>query len=156
MQVGGRGVLHKQVSLRNPLVSAQRQYLTGADRLLQPLPPVSSRTWKCTIRSSLFHHSRSGLRCHHILYGSSSPFGCCLLYIPPFQLHGVSSHSRPLPDTGLLFFLIRNCLPHGCIPCNRPCSRHWVSHPSTADEKVAGFGCKSFSSYFQRVLNMKA
>lgn len=155
MQVGGRGVLHKQVSLRNPLISAQRQYdLTGADKL-QPLPSVSSRTWKCSLRSSLFRRSRSGLRRHRILYGPSSPFGCGLLDIPPFQLHGVSSHPRPLPDTGLLFFLIRSCLPLGCIPCHGPCSRYWVSHPSTADEKVAVLDRKSFSPYFQQMLNMK-
>jgi hypothetical protein len=155
MQVGGRGVLHKQVSLRDPLIiSAQRQYLTGADKL-QPLPSVSSRTWKCTLRSPLFRRSRSGLRCHHILYGSSSPFGCCVLDIPPFQLHGVSSHSRPLPDTGLLFFLIRSCLPLGCIPCHGPCSRYWVSPSSTADEKVAVLDRRSFSPYFQQMLNMK-
>ena len=33
MQVGGRGVLHKQVSLRNRLISAPWQHLTGADKL---------------------------------------------------------------------------------------------------------------------------
>jgi hypothetical protein len=33
MQVGGRGVLRKHVSHRNPLISVQREYLTGADKL---------------------------------------------------------------------------------------------------------------------------
>jgi hypothetical protein len=145
MQVGGRGVLHKQVSLRDPLIPAGRQYLTGADKL-QPLPSVGPRPRKCTLGSPLFRRSRSNLRCHHIPYGPSSPFGCCLLDIPPFQLYGVSSHSRPLPDAGLLFFLIRSRLPHGCIPCHGPCVRYWVSHPSTADEKVAVLGRTSFLS----------
>src|SRR6266849_5285694 len=154
MQVGGRGVLHKHVSHRNPLISVQRQYLTGADKL-QPLPSVSSRTWKCTLRSALFCRSRSGLRCHRVLYGSPSPFGCCLLDIPPFQFHGVSNHSRSLPDNGLLFSLIRSCLPLGCISCHGPCPRYWVSHPSTADEKVAVLDRKSFSPYFRQMLNMK-
>ena len=154
MQVGGRGVLHKQVSLRNPLTSLRRQYVIGADKL-QPLPSVSSRTWKCTLRSSLFRHSRSGLRCHRILYGPSSPFGCRLLDIPPFQLYGVSNHSRSLPDTRILFFFVRSCLPLGCIPCHGPCSRYRVSHPDTADEKVAVLDRRLFSHYFQRTLNMK-
>jgi hypothetical protein len=154
MQAGGRGVLLKQVSPRDPSITAQRQYLTGADKL-QPLPSVGSRTWKCTFRSSLFRHSRSALRCHHILYGPSSPFGCCLFDVPPFQLYGVSDHSRPLPDSGLLFFLKRSCLPLGWIPCHGPCSQYWVSHPSTADEKVAVLDRKSFSPNFQQMLNMK-
>ena len=154
MQVGGRGVLHKHVSHRNPLISTQRQYLTGADKL-QPLPPVSSRTWKCTLRSALFRRSRSGLQCHRILHGPSSPFRHCLLDIPPFQLRGVSNHSRCLPDTGLLFFLVRSCFPLGCIYCDRPCSRYWISHPSTADEKVAVLDSKSFSPYFRQMLNMR-
>ena len=156
MQVGGRGVLHKQVrtSVTHLIISAEQQYSTGADEL-QPLPSVSSRTWKCSFRSSLFRRSRSSLRCRHILYGPSSPFGRCLLDIPPSQLHGVSSHPRPLPNTGLLFFLIRSCLSLGCIPYHGPCSRYWVSHPSTADEKLAVLDRKSFSPYVQQMLNMK-
>lgn len=154
MQVGGRGVLHKQVSLRNPLISAQRQFLTGADKL-QPLSSVSSRTWKCTLRSSLFHRSRSGLRYHRILNGPSSPFGRRLLDIPPFQLHGISGHPRPLQDTRLLFFFVRSCLPLGCIHCHGPRSRYWVSYPSPTNERVAVLDRKLFSPYFQRMLNMK-
>ena len=124
-----------------------------ADRLW-PILPVCSRTRECTLGSSIFCCSSFALRCHCLPYGKSPSLLECFLDILSFQLLGVSVHARSFQDARFNFFFIRCRLPRGWIPRYRPCFLYWVSHPRTADEKVAVLDGRLYVSDMLNILSI--